>query len=149
MDRKRGRSSSTLEVQAVIRMSASHIIEADAKIYPSVDFITGGRVAFSRAQVGNDSDIIAVVGRGVASTFPPITCDATEEIASQRSQAIAEAKPGTNDTALETLYGLAKDLGRDCGRVTPDLVPYAGTFYVAKDMNHVLQALKQDKISYL
>lgn len=102
-----------------------------------------------RAQVGNDTDVIAIVPRGVGSTFPPITCDASDSSASQRFRDINDAQPGYANTSLSETYALGKALGLDRGSVTPNLIPYVGTMHVARDMDYVLNVLGQDKLSYL
>ncbi|KAI9887838.1 MAG: hypothetical protein M1823_000360 [Watsoniomyces obsoletus] len=113
-----------------------------------VDFINdlGGLL---RAQVGNGVDLVGIVPRGVGSTFPPITCDATDDIVAERQNNITASQPGyRSESPIET-YEVGKALGRDCGSVTPDLIPYVGTVHVARDMDYVRQALGQDKLSYL
>ena len=102
-----------------------------------------------RAQVGNDSDIIAVVPRGVASTFPPMTCDATDLDATRRLWEIQDALPGYTRKSAAESYALGQNLGLDCASVAPDILPYIGTIYAAHDMDFVRQALGQEKLSYL
>ena len=102
-----------------------------------------------RAQVGNDSDIIAVVPRGVGSTFPPMTCDATDLDATRRLWEIQDALPGYTRKSAAESYALGQNLGLDCASVAPDILPYIGTIYAAHDMDFVRQALGQEKLSYL
>lgn len=85
----------------------------------------------------------------MGSTFPPITCDATEFASTQRSRDIRDSQPGYHNGSLGESYAAGEALGLDCGLVTPNLIPYVGTVHVAKDMDYVLQALGQDKLSYL
>lgn len=132
----------------VIRRLPSHFLQADAKAYRSVSFITDSG-ALLRAQVGNDTDLIGIVPRAVGSTFLPITCDATDFAFTQRSKDITDPQPGYTNKSLGESYAVGEGLGLDCGLVTPDLIPYVGTVHVAKDMDYVLQALGQDKLSYL
>lgn len=94
-------------------------------------------------------DIIGVVPRAVGSTFPPITCEATDAIAAQRTADILNALPGYTNASLGETYAAGEAIGLDCGLVTPNLIPYVGTVHVARDMDYVLQALGQDKLSYL
>lgn len=144
-----GRSLSMEEVRAKIRrLTPGSSFQLTLTSFPSVEFVKD-RAAILRAQVGNDTDIVGVVPRAVGSTFPPVTCDATDDIAMRRSEAIVDAQPGYHNASLSESYALGEALGLDCGLVTPDLVPYVGTVFVARDMNHVLQALGQDKLSYL
>lgn len=99
--------------------------------------------------MGNDSDIVAIVPRAVGSTFPPITCDATDAASTRREWDIAGAQPGYANTSISESYAIGQGLGLDCALVTPQLIPYAGTFYVAHDMDYVLQKLGNQKLSYL
>lgn len=102
-----------------------------------------------RAQVGNDVDLVGIVPRGVGSTFPPITCDATDLASAQRYRDITDSQPGYTDKSLNESYAVGGLLELDCDLVTPSLIPYVGTVHVAKDMDYVLQILGQDKLSYL
>jgi pimeloyl-ACP methyl ester carboxylesterase len=132
----------------MIRKTCSDLGLQQTNILHSVENILN-EAALLRAQVGNGSDIIAVVPRGVGSTFPPITCD-TSDLASMRTLwEIQGTLPGyTPRSSLES-YTIGQNLGLDCGLVTPDLIPYVGTVYVAHDMDFVRQALGLEKLSYL
>lgn len=92
---------------------------------------------------------MGIVPRAVGSTFPPITCDATDAISDRRYNEFMDALPGYTNKSLVESYAVGKAIGLDCASVTPDLIPYAGTVHVARDMDYVLQALSQDKLSYL
>ena len=102
-----------------------------------------------RAQVGNDTDIIAIVPRGVGSTLPAITCDASDLTAYQRLWEIEDTLPGYTPFSTAESYAIGQSYGLDCALVTPDLVPYVGTIYAAHDMDFVRQALGQEKLSYI
>lgn len=114
----------------------------------SVTFVNSAG-AIIRAQVGNDSDIIGVVPRGVGSTFPPITCDPVDLVGVVRGQDITNALPGYSNTSLNEIYAAGESLGADCGVTAPNLIQHIGTMSVARDMNFVLEALGQEKLSYL
>ena len=51
------------------------------------------KIALFRAQVGNDPDIITTGPRGVGSTYLPMTCGATDYIASQRLWEMEDTLP--------------------------------------------------------
>jgi pimeloyl-ACP methyl ester carboxylesterase len=113
-----------------------------------VEFILD-RASILRTHVGNHTDIIGVVPRAVGSTFPPITCDSSDETASRRVNAISAAQPGYTNTSLYETYAVGRSFGIDCALVTPGLVPFAGTTHVARDMNYVLGILGEEKLSYM
>ena len=102
-----------------------------------------------RTYIGNDSDIIAVVPRGVGATFPPMTCDATDLAATRRLWEIQDTLPGYTRTSLVESYAIGESFGLDCGLVEPDLIPFVGTVSAAHDMEFVRHALGQDQLSYL
>jgi pimeloyl-ACP methyl ester carboxylesterase len=132
----------------MIRKTCSNLGLQQTDILHSVENILN-QAALLRAQVGNESDIIAVIPRGVGSTFPPITCDASDLASMRTLWEIQGTLPGyTPRSSLES-YTIGQNLGLDCGLVTPDLIPYVGTVYVAHDMEFVRQALGQEKLSYL
>ncbi|KAI9786524.1 MAG: hypothetical protein M1816_007906 [Peltula sp. TS41687] len=126
----------------------SSSIQGVPAVIRSVDFILD-RGALLRARVGNDTDLIGVVPRAVGSTSPPITCDVTDSAATRRFDEFEGSQPGYSNKSLVETYAVGKALRLDCGLVTPDLIPYVGTVHVARDMDFVLQALGQDKLSYL
>jgi hypothetical protein len=99
--------------------------------------------------VGNASEIIAIVPRAVGSTFPPITCDATDTASVRREWEVEDAQPGHTNGSISESYAIGLGLGLDCALVTPQLIAYAGTYYVAHDMDFVLQALGKEKLSYM
>ena len=105
--------------------------------------------ALLRAQVGNGSDIIAVVPRGVGSTFPPITCDVTDLAYIRGLWDFRNTLPGYTRVGVAESYAIGRQLGLDCDLITPDLIPYIGTVFIARDMEFVRQALGQQKLSYL
>lgn len=53
-----------------------------------------------------------------------------------------------NDS-LARLDKLISGFGKDCARLSSDLLPYVGTVATAKDMNLVLDKLGMNKIRYL
>ena len=116
--------------------------------YESVTYVLERSVRL-RAQIGDENDIVGVVPRGVGSTSPPFTCDVSELAANRRDQDIQNADPGYSNTSLVETYAIGKGLGLDCSLVVPKLLPYIGTVAVARDMDYVLKALGQDKLSYL
>ena len=101
-----------------------------------------------RAYVGNDSDIIVVVPRGVSATFPPMTCDATALQVTERLLETQNTLPGYDQASLEETYAIGESLRLDCAAIKPDLIPYIGTVFVANDMEYVRNALGQEKLSY-
>ncbi|KAF7512022.1 hypothetical protein GJ744_002735 [Endocarpon pusillum] len=141
---------------AIIKLGASNHTQTTRTVFVNpggpgddpIEFITD-HGALLRAQVGNDVDLVGIVPRGVGSTFPPITCDATDLASAQRNRDITNSQPGYTDKSLNESYAVGKSLELDCDLVTPSLIPYVGTVHVAKDMDYVLQILGQDKLSYL
>lgn len=102
-----------------------------------------------RVYLGNDTDIIGVVPRGVGATFPPIACEASESVIQQRDDVFLSSLPGYTNLSIVESFALGESIGADCRVVSPELVPYVGTTFAARDMDYVLQALGQDKLSYL
>ena len=106
-------------------------------------------VELLRAQVGDDTDVIGVVPRGVGATFPPITCDATDAATALRNTAVGNSPPGYANTSLSESYQIGKGLAIDCGNVAPKLFPVIGSVFTASDMDYVRQALGEDKLNFL
>ena len=108
-----------------------------------------GDIATLRAYIGNSSDLVVVVPRGVGSTFPAMTCDANDFAGTQRALEEQNNLPGYFNRSLLESYTIGVDLGIDCGVATPDVIPYVGTVSTAHDMDSVRHALGQKQLSYL
>lgn len=102
-----------------------------------------------RAYVGQEADIVAVVPRGVGATLPSVTCDVSDTLATQRQWAIQNILPGYDEYAVSLNYALGQSIGLDCNSTSPDLIPYVGTEFSARDMDVVLRALGQEQMDYL
>lgn len=101
-----------------------------------------------RAYIGDDADIIVVVPRGIGATFPPMTCDATDILATLRAWEMQNTLPGYDQASLEETYAIGESVHLDCPSIKPDLVPCIDTVSVARDMEFVRNALGQEKLSY-
>lgn len=56
---------------------------------------------------------------------------------------------GADRQSFNHMAGVARDLARRCGRRHGDLLPYASTATIARDMDAVRAALNEPKLSYL
>ena len=85
------------------------------------------RATTLRVMVGNISDVVGVVSRGVGSTTPPMSCEATKQSRDRRASDILAAQPEYTNTLLHELFAVSQSFGIDCKTVSPVPVSYAGT----------------------
>jgi pimeloyl-ACP methyl ester carboxylesterase len=62
---------------------------------------------------------------------------------------MSDTLPGYPPTSSEERYAIGHNIEQDCKTVTPELLPYIGTVYVAHDMDYVRKALGHSSLSYL
>ena len=107
------------------------------------------KIKLLRAYVGEEADLITVVPRGVAATFPPMTCDATNYAALQSLWEGQDTLPGHGSESLFESYAYGENVGMNCAAIKPDLIPFSGTVSVANDVELVREALGQDQLQLI
>ena len=87
-----------------------------------------------RAAVGNDSDLVAIVPRGISFTLPAITCGDAQ---SYYDKAFIDGGHDVNhsNTTISHAWDSGVDLGARCRNSTYDLLPFVGTAHTAR-VNH-------------